>query len=185
MTHEDVWNALPWYATGRIPADERAGVERHLALCAACRREAEVQRRLRDTIGRIEPDLVAARAGAARIARRRPAVRGLAWGGAAIAAAAALAVGLSSIEPDRLRAPAFATLTDGAPPAGEVRIRPAPGADLAALTALLDAEGVVVRGAVAPDAVVRGRIPPGVDPAALIDRLMADPSIAYVAGDAR
>lgn len=44
--HQHVQSLLPWYVAGQLDPDERARVEAHLARCAACRAEADFERRL-------------------------------------------------------------------------------------------------------------------------------------------
>lgn len=44
--HFAVRALLPWYATGRLATDEAAQVETHLAGCAICRAELELERRM-------------------------------------------------------------------------------------------------------------------------------------------
>ena len=41
---------LPWFATGRIDADDAAGVQAHLATCATCRADLAAQRQWRDLL---------------------------------------------------------------------------------------------------------------------------------------
>ncbi|HUE79360.1 MAG TPA: zf-HC2 domain-containing protein [Sphingomicrobium sp.] len=40
-SHEQILQLLPWYTNGTLDANERAGVEAHLADCADCRAEAD------------------------------------------------------------------------------------------------------------------------------------------------
>ncbi len=44
--HEETQEALPWYVTERLDAQERAEMEAHLDECAACRRDLEIERML-------------------------------------------------------------------------------------------------------------------------------------------
>jgi anti-sigma factor RsiW len=37
--HGRIWDLIPWYVNGSLPAGERQGVEDHLALCPRCREE--------------------------------------------------------------------------------------------------------------------------------------------------
>ena len=45
--HSEVIELLPWFANGTLDSAERAGVERHLRECIACRHELESLRTLR------------------------------------------------------------------------------------------------------------------------------------------
>jgi hypothetical protein len=53
-THEEVDRLLPWFANGTLEAAERAAVERHLAECDRCRREAERCRSTTDAVAELE-----------------------------------------------------------------------------------------------------------------------------------
>jgi anti-sigma factor RsiW len=44
--HRYTQEALPWYVTGRLGADERAKIDQHLVACAKCRRDLEAEREL-------------------------------------------------------------------------------------------------------------------------------------------
>lgn len=37
--HARIWDLIPWYVNGSLPAGERQAVEDHLALCSRCREE--------------------------------------------------------------------------------------------------------------------------------------------------
>lgn len=39
--HQEIWELLPWYASGTLAGHELARVEQHLAGCAACQEELE------------------------------------------------------------------------------------------------------------------------------------------------
>lgn len=56
--HEDVQLLLPWYASGRLDADERSRVAAHLADCADCTREADEAKALGAALagGQFDPD---------------------------------------------------------------------------------------------------------------------------------
>lgn len=38
-SHQKVWDLLPWYVNGTLPAEERSAVEVHLGSCLRCREE--------------------------------------------------------------------------------------------------------------------------------------------------
>lgn len=71
--HREAELLLPWYATGRIEADDRATVERHLDECEACRAELAAERRLADAVaGTAAPGATGWESLAARIAAEAP-----------------------------------------------------------------------------------------------------------------
>lgn len=76
---------LPWYATGRIDAADRATVERHLAECEACRTELAAERRLAGAVATIEAP---GAAGWEAMAARLGATPGPAWASAGASAGA-------------------------------------------------------------------------------------------------
>lgn len=45
-THEETRDLIPWWVNGRLSDAEARQVEAHLATCAACRADAEVERRV-------------------------------------------------------------------------------------------------------------------------------------------
>lgn len=45
-SHQHTQQALPWYVTEQLDEEERAAMDAHLANCAACRRDLEVEREL-------------------------------------------------------------------------------------------------------------------------------------------
>jgi hypothetical protein len=51
-THAEAWALLPWLANGRLPASDREWVEAHVAQCAECRGELDVQRKVATQINR-------------------------------------------------------------------------------------------------------------------------------------
>ena len=51
-THAEAWALLPWLANGRLQAADREWVEAHVAQCAECRAELEVQRKVATQINR-------------------------------------------------------------------------------------------------------------------------------------
>jgi hypothetical protein len=50
--HAETWELIPWIVNGRASDEDAAGVAEHLAECADCRREIEVQRRLQAEVAR-------------------------------------------------------------------------------------------------------------------------------------
>jgi hypothetical protein len=54
--HEECWLVLPWLATGRLAADERAVAQEHVRTCSACATELERQYLLRAAL--TEPERV-------------------------------------------------------------------------------------------------------------------------------
>ncbi len=48
--HRDTQELLPWYVTGHLDPKDLAAVEVHLANCAECREELEVERRLASAV---------------------------------------------------------------------------------------------------------------------------------------
>ena len=181
--HGAVWNELPWYVSGTLDGEARASVERHLAGCEACRREVAHLRRVARAVDAAGPEIVAARGSwdriEARIQGRRwaPSVpwRGLGLG----AALAATVAGVALLRPWTQGAD-YATLTSEA--SDDLRVRPAPGADGAAVRALLEAEAVAVVSE-GEGGLIRARAPEGADREALAERLTADPLVAYVGVD--
>jgi len=55
--HEQVRSLLPWYVSGRLEPEEHARVEAHLADCAACRAEADSERRLEAGVAGLSLDV--------------------------------------------------------------------------------------------------------------------------------
>jgi hypothetical protein len=145
--HREAQMLLPWYAKGALDDDDRGRVEAHLASCAACTRELEVEQSLAEAMAGLPLE---ADQGWARVRRRldrriappRPRMRrSLAW--AAMAAALCAGVGLSIAGYRSLEAPAYRTLSAPAPaatPALVVIFRPdAAEADLRRVLARADA----------------------------------------------
>jgi anti-sigma factor RsiW len=48
--HGRIWDLLPWYVNGSLPAGERAAVEDHLAVCPRCREEERFCRRTAEAL---------------------------------------------------------------------------------------------------------------------------------------
>jgi anti-sigma factor RsiW len=51
-SHDEAFEMIPWLVNGRLSPEERDQLERHLAKCGDCRREVEVQQRLRQEVRR-------------------------------------------------------------------------------------------------------------------------------------
>ena len=54
--HSEAVELLPWFANGTLDSAERAGVERHLTQCIACRHELQSLRTLRAVYVANDPD---------------------------------------------------------------------------------------------------------------------------------
>lgn len=151
--HGRIWDLIPWYVNGSLPAEERRAVEDHLAGCLRCREEERFCRRTAEALqqaGEVAPsphpvqlarvmariDEAEAEHGRGRLRRLVDGVRS--WRPfpaspvramlAAQFAIAALLVGLvvwQHRQPTVPAAPAeYHTLSDPeAPPAGPVRLR--------------------------------------------------------------
>lgn len=68
--HRSTAELLPWYLTGNLEAEERRGVEAHLAQCPRCRRELESLHDLRAVIAADEAERNAVDYGLARTLAR-------------------------------------------------------------------------------------------------------------------
>ncbi len=55
--HREAEELLPWYVTGRIDPVDRAKVEGHLAVCAACQAELALERRLHGEVAGLPLDV--------------------------------------------------------------------------------------------------------------------------------
>src|SRR5689334_12170208 len=53
--HQQAWESLPWLANGTASAEQRFHAVAHLAECADCRRELEVQQRLQQAMVDAQP----------------------------------------------------------------------------------------------------------------------------------
>jgi len=49
-SHDEAFELIPWLVNGRISGSDLAWLERHLGVCEVCRREVDVQQRLRSAI---------------------------------------------------------------------------------------------------------------------------------------
>src|SRR5437868_6616245 len=67
QAHDEAEALLPWYASGRLDADDRLIVERHLASCAGCRDQLTLERRLIERFRGLDPQV---EAGWARLRNR-------------------------------------------------------------------------------------------------------------------
>jgi anti-sigma factor RsiW len=91
----DVRELIPDLVAGRLPADQAARVQSHMATCADCRAELDLVRLLHATRADVPADLLD-RITRASIARR-PART---WWGISAAAIAALALGIGIVSDD-------------------------------------------------------------------------------------
>src|SRR5262245_4890495 len=55
--HDEAEALLPWYSTGQLDPRERARDEHHLASCAHCQCQWEVELRLIDEVQALTPDV--------------------------------------------------------------------------------------------------------------------------------
>lgn len=55
--HDGAEELLPWYATGRLDAQDRMTVEQHLSSCAACREQLGFERRLIEEFRSSDPQV--------------------------------------------------------------------------------------------------------------------------------
>jgi hypothetical protein len=174
--HYEIQLLLPWYATGRLDAAERAKVEAHLVACPDCLAELRLERRLEAEVGdlpvdvehawaamvqrldraprRRAPDLRAVLATAAH--RSAEALRGGApWLGWATAAAAGLVLVAGPMLRPPAQAPYHALASAAAPAAGNVIVIFRPDATEQAMRqALREAGASLVGGPTAADAYV-------------------------------
>lgn len=65
--HDETEELLPWYANGQLDAGDRTRVEAHLAGCARCQRQLNIDRRLVEEFRTIAPEVDS---GWARLRRR-------------------------------------------------------------------------------------------------------------------
>ena len=74
--HDDACALLPWYATGRLDAEDAARVEAHLPLCAQCQADLAAERRLQAAVAGLQAPVGDADSGfealRGRLAPRRP-----------------------------------------------------------------------------------------------------------------
>lgn len=52
--HEDIWELIPWYVNGSMPADQSDRIETHTQTCMVCAREVDRQRDLAQEVGKTE-----------------------------------------------------------------------------------------------------------------------------------
>jgi anti-sigma factor RsiW len=70
MNCEHIDEMLPRYLENNIPADERGGIEEHLASCARCRQSLETFRELEESLGELASSVPSWDAAEARFVRR-------------------------------------------------------------------------------------------------------------------
>lgn len=52
--HEEIWELIPWYVNGSMPADQSAMVEAHTKTCMICASELAHQREMAQEVGKTE-----------------------------------------------------------------------------------------------------------------------------------
>lgn len=159
--HQDVSALLPWYVNETLGERDRERVDAHVGVCASCREDLDVQRRICAAIEArpaldympvaslkrlqarldVQADLAAPAPGRQQTAHRLP------WRGWMAASIAALAVAVALLAADRweqiearLTQPKYRTVTTSAPrPRGEViRAVFSPSITLVELQTILD-----------------------------------------------
>jgi hypothetical protein len=201
--HLECWELLPWLANGRLAGGARVAAEEHLRICAACRQELEVQRRLCATLSAPERvtyapgpsfrklleriDGVPGRAESAPVARPRTVRRAGAWRAAPLAWAASVVAVLGAtlwVTAERWSQPVYLTHTENqVRGAGVLHIAFAAHVSVDDASALLRAAGArVVEG---PDTSGVFGVAPTTDPREaslrmLASRLRADPRVRWV-----
>jgi hypothetical protein len=194
--HARIQALLPWFVTGRLEPNDLTEVETHLAQCAACRREAEVERRLRAEVVDMPAELADgwAKVGALLDKRRRPSGWSRRWGRFvelarsrpaesgwmrwALAAQAIALVGLASLALRPAAPPAAyrALGSEPAPRVGNVIVIFRPVAREAAIRAAIRAgQGRLVDGPTDADGYVLS-VPPG-QRATTLSTLRRDPDV--------
>ncbi|MBN8483129.1 MAG: zf-HC2 domain-containing protein [Xanthomonadales bacterium] len=163
--HREVWQAIPWLVNGTLDDDERQRASSHLAACADCRDELELQTAICRGLSADMPAAADANAAAA-FARlleridadadagvgRAPMRRSIAerWLPGLVAAVVVQAIGLTAlgafilIRAPAAPAPEYTTLSAPAAPVDGATIRfvPAPELSVGALQALLAEHGL-------------------------------------------
>jgi hypothetical protein len=184
--HAQTQHLLPWYVTGALTEKEAAQVEKHLAECAECRTDMEIEKTLARQVQTLPCAVergwatLKARIEEAQAARRK---RGLfnrhipvGWAVAALAASLAVVVPLVTCT---LAQPLWLNRTPGSSPSSGSNLIVIFKPDLpeAALrTTLVRNEARIVDGPTAADAYVL-QVAPGRRPAVLA-RLKSDRNIA-------
>jgi hypothetical protein len=183
--HQETQELLPWYATDGLEPAERARVDAHLAVCADCREELALEKRLAPQMAGLPID---AEHGWAQMRRRmqqpprsspaRPSPRrGGGWLAWAVAAQVLVVAGVGGFVLSE-RTPRYQTLGAATPPpAGDVVVMFRPDTPERDLRRLLQANGArLVDGPTAADAYVL-RTPAG-RRAATLAALRASPEVA-------
>jgi hypothetical protein len=180
--HAQTQHLLPWYVTGALTEKEAAQVEAHLAECAECRADAEIEATVARQVKTLPFDVERGWATLkARIEEPRPKTTllgrriPLCWALAAQAASLALMVALLAYalaQPQRLHGTPVP-----APAGGDLIVVFRPDASEAALRAtLMQSQARIVDGPTTSGAYVL-YVAPGRRPAALA-RLKSDPNVA-------
>jgi len=141
--HDQTQHLLPWFVTGALTGKEAAQVEKHLAECADCRADMEIEKTLAREVRALPCDVergwatLKARIDQARTVRRKPGLfsRRIPIGWAVAAQAASLAVVVAMVA-YTLTQPQLLHRTPGAP-AGNLMVIFRPDASEATLRAVL------------------------------------------------
>ena len=188
-THAQTQHLLPWYVTGALTGKELAIVETHLAECAECREDAEIEKALARHVRTLPRDvdhgwraLKTRMEGGARPKSDRTSLFGrripIGWALAAQAASLAVLLPLVILAP--MRPPLLYRTLGSAPAAvsGNLIVIFRPRSSEAALrTLLLENQARIVDGPTAADAYV---LQVALERrAAVLARLRSDPDISF------
>ncbi len=196
--HKEVRDLLPWFVMGTLDEGERRHVEEHLQACAACRGEVEWEQQLRAANNAALPERDVDRAFAAMRARLPASTRKVSWlerlmesmrprpwAGWALAAQAAVIVGLAvalwsrptPIGPEEHSYRALSRPVAAEP--SRMVVAFAPQTPLAEMRRILLANGArIVDGPTAADAYILSIAPERAE--AAVQQLRAEPSVLLV-----
>jgi len=207
--HAEVQELLPWWVNGRLSAADSRRVESHVAHCAECRADAEVERRvcvavrrrptveyvplasfekLWSRIEEVERDAPSRELSVAALPAPAPvATRATHW---RIAAGVALGLALGVLaaswraSPRQGARPQYQTATQGQPSTGQpvqIRVVFAAAVTVAELTAILGANDLAIVDGPSESGVYGLAVAAGSDLAATaaLERLRADPRVRF------